>query len=235
MSDLEKAIVVKISKSGKKFELLLDREKVYAYLEKELKEPSLSFFIVEEVFKDANKGIRASKEEIVEAFQTADLLEILKYALNKGEIPITTEQRRKMVEKKKKRIIDIILRNAIDVRTNAPIPEKRLELALEEAKIRVDPFKPAEEQVTEIVKKLKLILPLKFAKAVVAFKIPAEYAMKVYGAIKRYTVKAEEWGKEGELYVVLELPVGEKADVLSKLSSLTEGNVQYKELEIKEV
>ncbi len=186
---------------------------------------------MEEVFKDARKGERQSSEKVAKAFGTTNILEVLREILEKGEVQLTTEQRRKMVAEKKARIMDIILRNAIDVRTKAPIPPQRLELAMEEAKVHIDPFKPAEKQVEEVVKKIKLILPIRFEKVKIAVKIPAQYAVKAYGALKRYEVKQEEWTSSGDLIALVEVPAGVKGEFIEKLSKATNGEVAVKELE----
>jgi len=229
MSSLDKAIIGRIDKGGERFEVLLDREKAYAYLEGKKKELE-GILIVEEVFKDARKGERQSSEKLLKAFGTTDVLEILREIFEKGEIQLTTEQRRKMVEEKRKRVMDIILRNAVDVRTRAPIPPQRLELAMEEAKVHIDPFKPAEKQVEEVVKAVKLILPLRFEKARIAVKIPAAYAAKAYSILKRYDVK-QEGTSSGDLLALLEVPAGIKGEVIEKLSKATNGEVSVRELE----
>ena len=230
MMSLDTSIIGRIHKGGEKFEIILDKDKAYAYVEGK-KNDLANILVVEEVFKDAKKGERASKEELVKVFGTDDVYEITKIILEKGEIQLTTEQKKKMQEEKLKQIIDIIARNAIDVRTKAPVPLKRIELALEEVKFHVDPFKPAEAQVEEALSKLKLVLPLKFAKVKIAVKVPPAYAMKAYGFLKSYGLKKEEWGSQGEPFVLVELPAGMQGEFYDKLNKLTGGEALTKVLE----
>jgi ribosome maturation protein SDO1 len=231
--NLDKAIIGRIKKGGETFEVYLDPDKAYDYINGKKKDLK-NILVVEEVFKDAKKGERQSPAKIKEVFGTDDIYVVLKEILEKGEVQLTTEQRRKMQEEKRKQIIHYISRNAIDVRTNAPVPEQRVELAMEEAKIRVDPFKPVDAQVPEIMKALKRIIPIKFATARIAVKIPAEYAMKAYSILKNYGMKQEEWGSQGELYAVVEIPAGMQGEFLDKLNKATAGNVMSKLLGIKE-
>ena len=230
MTSLDKAIIGRIKKAGMKFEVYLDPDHAYAYLEGQKKDLK-NILVVEEVFTDAKKGERASSTSLQKAFGTADVYEITERILKEGEVQLTTEQKRKMVEKRKKQIMDIILKNAIDVRTNAPIPPQRLELAFEQAKIHVDALKKPEQQVEEIVSKIRHIIPIKFEKINIAIKIPAQYAMKCYGLVKAYKIKKEEWTSSGDLIAVIEIPAGMQGEVYDKLAKATNGTVQTKVLE----
>ncbi len=193
-----------------------------------------NILVVEEIFKDARKGERQSPSKIEKAFGTQDIYAVLKEILEKGDVQLTTEQKRKMMEEKRKAIIAYISQNAIDVRTNAPVPPLRIENAMEKLKIRVDPFKPVDSQIPEIVKVLKREIPLKIATAQIAIKVPVEYSGKVLGYLKSFKVKREEWGSSGELYAIIEIPAGMQGEVFGKLSKLTSGTVDVKVLEVKE-
>lgn len=230
LTSLDNAIIGKIVKNGERFELFLDPDNAYAYLEGKKKDLK-NILVVEEVFKDAKKGERQSPSKITAAFGTSDVYVVLKEVLEHGEVPLTTAQRKKMIEDKRKRIISIIARNAIDVRTKAPVPEKRIEMAMEEAKVHIDPFKKPEEQVNDVLSALKLVLPLKFEKVQVAVKVPSQYAIKVYSILHSYSIKKEEWTSQGDLIAVVEIPAGIQGEVYERLAKLTNGEVQTKLLE----
>ncbi|HIP62955.1 MAG TPA: ribosome assembly factor SBDS, partial [Archaeoglobus profundus] len=159
MVSLEKAVIARLKKGGETFEVLVD-----PYLARDLKEGKEVDFeqllAIEEVFKDARKGERASKEVLQKVFGTTDIKKIVKTIIEEGEVQITAEQRREMLEQKKRQIIEFIRRNAVDPRTGAPHPPARIERALEEAKVHIDIFKSVEAQIKDIVKALKPILPL---------------------------------------------------------------------------
>ncbi|MCX8163333.1 MAG: ribosome assembly factor SBDS, partial [Candidatus Micrarchaeota archaeon] len=74
----------------------------------------------------------------------------------------------------------------------------RITQALEQAKVNIDPFKDATEQVPAVLDALKLILPIKLVKRKIAIKIGPEYAKKIYGFLKNYGIEKEEWTKNGE-------------------------------------
>ncbi len=230
MSDLSNSIIGRITKGGEKFEVLLEKKKAYDYIEGRNKDLT-NILVVEEVFKDAKKGERQTASSLQKAFGTTDIYEITKEILEKGEVQLTTEQKRKMQEEKKKQIIALITANCIDVRTKAPVTQKRVELAMEEVRFHVDPFKKPEQQMEELLDKLRLILPLKVEKVKIAIKIPSLYAAKSYGFIKSYNIKQEEWLGNGDLIVVIELPAGLQGEFYDKINKITQGSAETKVLD----
>jgi ribosome maturation protein SDO1 len=227
MVSMDKAIIGRIIKNGEKFEVFMDPDNSYAYIEK--KKPDLRNILVsDEIFKDAKKGDRQGPMAVKKAFGTDDIYVILKEIFDKGEVQLTSEQKHKMAEDKKRQILTFITREAIDARTNAPIPEKRIELAMEEIRFHVDPFKPAQEQVADLIKELRLKIPIKFEKVRLEVRIQAEYTSRAYGVLKYYGLKNENWTSSGELVGIMEIPAGIQGEVLDKLNKATQGTVQVK-------
>ncbi len=224
---MSKTVVAKYSVNGEEFEMFVDSDMAYEYITGKRKD-ALSVLESEEVFKNANKGERQTHEKITKIFNTSDISKIAEIILKKGEVPITTEQRHKLVEEKRKQIINIIAVNSIDPRTNAPHTVVRIENAMEQVHIVVDPFKNANEQVNDVIKKINIILPLKFATAHVEVEIPASYANRCYGTLKQYGLKSEEWQNSGSLKAVLEFPAGLKQEFFDKINGLTKGEAQIK-------
>ena len=158
MVSLDKAVNnFSYERAGVRFELYVDPDAAYAYIEK--RKPDLkNILVAEEVYSDAHKGEKAKPSDIQKAFGAAtDIMAILEFVLKNGEVQLTTEQRRKKVEERRKQVIAILLREAIDPRTNTPHTQMRIENALEEAKVHFDPFKDPREQLTDIVKELRRI------------------------------------------------------------------------------
>ncbi|MEM4296371.1 MAG: ribosome assembly factor SBDS [Candidatus Anstonellales archaeon] len=227
MVDLSKAIIGRIEKNGQKFELYLDPDKAYEYLEGRKKDLA-NILVVEEVYKDAKKGEKHSQQALKQAFGSDDVYVVLKEVLDKGEVQLTTEQKRKMAEQKRKQVIALIAREVVDARTGAPIPMQRIELAMEQAKVHIDMFKKPEEQMEDVIKALRPILPMKIEKAKIAVKVPAQYAMQAYGILKSYNIVKEEWANNGDLLVLLEMPAGLQTELYDKIGKLTQGQAQVK-------
>ncbi|RME80244.1 MAG: ribosome assembly factor SBDS [Methanobacteriota archaeon] len=227
MGDLDKAIIGRIEKNGHKFELFLDPDKAYDYLEGKKKDLN-NILVAEEVFKDARKGERQSPQALQEAFGTTDIYEILETVLHKGEVQLTTEQKKKMLEKKRKQVIDLIAKEAIDAKTNTPIPPQRIELAMEQAKVHIDPFKKPEDQIEKVISALRPIIPIKMEKVQIAVRVPATYAVNAYSILKSYKIVKEEWGSSGELLALVEIPAGLQGELYDRLGKLTHGEAQTK-------
>ncbi len=220
---MSKTVIAKYTAQGETFEILVDSDKAYAYITGKLQDP-LSALEVEDVFKDANKGDRQSQDKLKKVFNTEDLGKIAGMILKNGNVPLTTEQRSKMLDEKRKQIINIIATNAIDPRTNAPHPPARIENAMKEARVNIDPFKPATEQVDAIVKKLSAQLPLKFSVVRMEVTIPVQYANRCYNLLKQYGLKAERYLQDGSLQANLEFPAGLQSEFFDKLNGATKGS-----------
>jgi ribosome maturation protein SDO1 len=224
---MSKTVVAKYSVNGEEFEIFVDSDMAYEFITGKRKDP-MSVLQTEEIFKNANKGERQTQEKIKKIFNTEDLAKITEIILKKGEVPITTEQKHKLVEEKRRQVINIIAVNSIDPRTNAPHPPVRIENAMEEARVVIDPFKNATEQVDIVVKKINMILPIKFATARIEAVIPAAYSNRCYGTLKQYGLKSEEWQNNGSLKAILEFPAGLKQEFFDKINGLTKGEAQIK-------
>lgn len=226
---MSKTVVAKYSVGGEKFELLVDSDLAYDYITGKQNNP-MTPLQAEEVFTDANKGERPSVDKLKKVFGTTDIVKIAEVILKKGEVPVTTEQRAKLMDEKRKQVAMIIARNSIDPRTSAPHPLQRIENAMEQAKVQLDPFKNAQEQVDPVVKKINMILPIKFATAKMEIVIPAEYANRCYGLLKQYGLKSEEWQSNGSLKATVEFPAGLQGEFFEKLNNYTKGNAQTRNL-----
>jgi len=230
MVSLDKAIIASYDREGRHFELFLDPDNTYLYLDGSKKDLK-NILVVEEVFEDAKNGERHKAEAIKKAFGTTDIFEILKIMLEKGEVQLTTEQKRKKLEETRKKILGIICMEAIDARTKAPIPIQRLENALEQVRVHIEPFKDPREQVPGIVKLLLPIIPIKFEKINIAVKVPPAHAHRCYGTLKSYGIKKEQWLGDGSLIVVIEIPAGMQGEVFDKLNKQTAGQIETKIIE----
>lgn len=226
MVDLDKAIIASYESKGEKFEVLIDPDVVQQL--KEGKEVALSqYLVVDTIFKDSKKGTKASEEKIKEVFGTTEPIAVAKEIVLKGHIQLTTEQRKAMQENKRKQIIATIARNAINPQTGAPHPPQRIEMAMEEAKVHVDPFKPVDAQVQEVLTALRPLIPIRFDKVKIAIKLSAENYGKCYGDIKGFgKLIKEEWQSNGSWIGLVEMPAGMQTDFYEKLNEKTKGNVE---------
>ncbi len=228
---MSKTVIAKYSHGGEEFEVFVDSDIAYDYITGKQPDP-MRALQSEEVFKDANKGERQSQDKVQKIFGTTDIKKVAEIILKNGNVPVTTEQRSKLMEDKRKQIIAIIARNSIDPRTNTPHPAQRIENAMVQAKVQIEPFKNAQEQIDPILKKINLLLPIKFATAKVEVIIPPEYANRCYGLLKQYGLKSEKWLGDGSLSANVEFPAGLQGEFLDKLNNYTKGNATTKIVEV---
>ncbi|NOZ77295.1 MAG: ribosome assembly factor SBDS [Euryarchaeota archaeon] len=228
MVTMDDAVIARLDTHGERYEVLVDADLAMEF--KRGKDVELSKLLaVETVFKDSKKGEKASEEMMQKRFGTVDPMEVAKAIVKKGDIQFTTEQRRRAMEEKKKRIIATIARNAINPQTDTPHPPARIEAALEEAKFHVDLTKSVDEQVKLALKLLRPIIPIKFEEKRIAVKIPPEHAPRCMAAVREFgDIRKEEWQKDGSWVFVMDLPAGIVDDFFDKLNSITKGEVETK-------
>jgi len=223
-------IIAWIEIKGQKFEIPVKPDLAFKFREGE--KVSISEVLwADTIFKDVKKGLKASPDSLKKAFGTEDIIKIAEKILREGQIQLTEEERKKMIEAKRKQIINYIVKNTIDPKAGKPIPEQRIENALDQIRLSIDPFKAAEAQALEAVKKLSILMPIKIAKALLEISIPSEYSSRAYKEIQRLgEVKKTNWGSDGSLKVELEIPAGAQLEVIDKIQTLAKGqaNVSVK-------
>jgi ribosome maturation protein SDO1 len=220
--------IARLTHEGERFEILVNPDKALAY--RLGKTASISEALVSDtIFTDANKGTKPSEEKLRKAFGTTDPLKIAQVIVKKGVLQLTTEQRKQLIEDKRKQMIALISRQCVDPRTNLPHPPLRIEQAMRQIHYSIDPFKEAEEQAKDVIKLLREILPLKTEQVQVALRIPPQYASKAYGTVKGFgTIKREEWRSDGSWQAVVEMPAGLYGPFLEKIGEVTRGSAEAK-------
>ncbi len=233
MVTVDKAVIAKLKTHGANFEVLVDCNNAIAV--KGGKEIDMNDVLATStIFSDSKKGEQVPENQLKQVFGTTDLNEVAKEIIKKGEIQLTAEYRNQLKETKRKQIIDMIHRNGVDPKTHLPHPITRIELALEEAKFHVDEYKSVQKQVQEILKKLRVILPIKFEMKELAVKIPGDHAAKSYTLLHNFgKILKEEWQKDGSYVAVLEIPGGLEQDFYDKLNSVTHGDNEVKLIKTK--
>ena len=226
MVKVDDAVIARWETGGSRFEVLVDPEAVQEI--KDGKDIDLTDRLaLDQVFKDARKGDKISDEHLEKTFHTRNVAAIAKQIVRKGEVQVTTEQRHRLQEAKRRQIVQTIARNAMNPQTGAPHPPARIEAAMPEAKNHVDPIPSVDAQVQEVLAKLRPLLPIRFEVVRVRVKVPAQYYPRVIGEIKGLGKLSEElWGSDGSWSGVLEIPAGVQTELYEKLNARTKGNAE---------
>jgi len=216
--------VARYSFEGEKFEILVKPDPALDYKLGKKKDIS-AVLVSEDIYTDSGKGTKPTNEKLLKAFKTEDLTEIAQIILQKGDLNLTTDQRRKMIDEKKKRIVEFIAKTYVDPKTHLPHPPLRIEQAMKDARVSVDPQKSVDEQVKDIVENLRSIIALKSENLQLEILIPAQYASQSYSVLKSVgSLKKEEWQNNGSLKAILEIPAGARPNVIDRLGSITKGS-----------
>jgi ribosome maturation protein SDO1 len=225
---LDEAVIARLKKGEEHFEVLVDPYAAADLIDgKDL--DILQKLAIDAIFKDSKKGKHASEESLQKNFGTNDTTEIARQIILKGDIQLTTEQRRKMQKNKRNRIVETIVRNSMDPKTKTPHPRQRIELAMDEAGVHVDPFKPVGEQVKTIIEVLRPIIPISIDQVRISVKIPSQYIGRAYGVARNYgSLEREDWQSDGSWIGIVRIPAGMQTDFYDKLNDITKGNVSTK-------
>ncbi len=229
MVKVEDAIVARLESHAYRFEILVDPDAIEKIKKGQI--DTENDLAMPEIYKDVRKGEKASEESLKEAFKTVNIAQVAIEIVKKGQIQLTTEQRREMYDERRKQIINIIVREGINPQTNTPHTPYRISQAMDEAKVHVDPFKGAEEQVQSVLKAIMPLIPIRFEKARMAVRLIGDAYGRIYGELSRsgYITK-EEWGKDGSWMGVLEVPAGLQGDIMESISRKGGDKVQIKVL-----
>jgi ribosome maturation protein SDO1 len=225
---LDDAVIARLKKDEEHFEILVDPYGAADIIDGQDID-IIQILAIDAIFKDSKKGTHSSEESLLKHFNTEDIAIIAKQIILKGDIQLTTEQRNKMQENKKNRIVEKIVRNAMDPKTKAPHPRQRIELAMEEAGVHIDPFKPVNEQVKKTIEVLRPILPISMERIKISVKIPSQYIGKAYGIARNYgTLEREDWQSDGSWIGIIKIPAGMQNDFYDKINGVTKGTASTK-------
>lgn len=228
MVTLEEAVTARLKTHGAVFEVLVDPEGALSYRQGDEVDVE-KILAVEDVFENASRGDRSAEEDLVRAFETTDVMTIAAKIITKGEIQLTAEQRKRIIENKRRQVVSVIARNAINPQTGTPHPPTRIERAMEEARVNIDPTKSVEEMVNVTMKAIRPLIPIRFEEVDVAVKIPPAYAPKAYGEIATFgKLQKEQWQNDGSWIGVVRLPAGLQNEFYGLVNRLSKGDAETK-------
>ncbi len=235
MIPIDKAVISRVNKIGKRFEILVDPNAAQnaKNLLKEGKNIDMSSILaIEDIFEDSRKGKRASKKDLESAFETSDIIEVAEIILKEGTINTTSEQRDKEKDDKWKRIVALIAMNAVDARTLKPVPQKTIEDALHQSKFNVDERK-VDDQLNEAIKSVKKIIPIKFEERVIqVVNVAPHFAGTVMEICKKIgRITRETWNQDRSVTATISVPAGLREELMNKINDATRGKIDMKLLD----
>jgi len=219
--------LVKIKVANKPFEIMVDLEKALK-LRKGEPVNIQQALLVNEIYVNHKTGSKAASADLMTCFGTTDVLAVADRIIKKGDIQLPQEYRDDQQEAKRKKAIDWFVRNAVDARNGRPFTPQMIESAIKQAGVNITNV-PIEQQIADITGKLQILLPLKIETKKIAITLPAVYTGKAYGIFNEYKEK-EEWLSNGDLKVIINIPVGLQLDFYDKLNAITHGAALSEEI-----
>lgn len=220
------AVVIGIKKGHLRFEILVDPNLAFDYRRGE-DIPLQDILKSYKIYEDAKRGEHATESLVKDAFGSDDIFDIAPEIIKFGEFKLTHEQRLQLVQEKTDAIIDNISKRAMNPQTGHPHPPDRIRQAMEEAKVRVDPFINVDEQIPTVVKALRVIIPISFESVKLQITIPATYAGKGYNMVATAgVIKTESWNLDGSWNGLVELPAQKRQELYDELNKLTKGQIR---------
>ncbi len=220
------AVIVGIKKGHLRFEIFVDPDLAFNYRRGEdipIQDILKSF----EIYEDAKRGERATESLVKDAFGSGDVFDIAPEIIKQGEFRLTHEQRVQLVEEKTETIIEHISKRAMNPQTGHPHPPDRIRQAMEEAKVRIEPFISVDDQIPSVVKSLRVIIPISFESVKLQITIPATYAGKGYNLVANAgVIKSESWNLDGSWSGMVELPAQKRQELYDELNKLTKGQIR---------
>jgi len=218
MSLSSRSIIARLVVGGDRFEILVHPDLALAH--KLGKKGEISKILaIEEIYTDSKKGLRAPGERLQGKIGTSDILKAAAIILERGELLLTIEQRRGLIEEKKRQIISAITRTCIDVRTGLPVPATRVEQALGQIGVQIDPFKSGEEQARAVIQEVKKVLPLKVQTNEVEVLAPKLSSQKVLAFCRAYgDIMEEKALGDGTMRIRISVPSIAKTAFLERIA-----------------
>jgi len=220
------AVVISLKKGSLRFELFVDPDLAFKYRRGEQIpiEDILKSYIV---YEDAKRGDHAAESLFDDTFGSSEIFEIAPQIIKHGEFKLTHEQRGQLVHEKTETIIDHIAKRAMNPQTGHPHPPDRIRQAIEEAKVQVDPFISVDEQIPNVVKALRVIIPISFESVKLQITIPAAHSGKGYNLVSNAgVIKSESWNLDGSWTGLVELPAQKRQELYDELNRLTKGQIR---------
>jgi len=225
---VDKAVIVRLQHSGKRFEILVDPYKALEF-KRGVKVDMNEILAYPAIYRNVSSTEVVTDDDMQKVFGTTDVLKIAEKIIKDGQLQLTTEQRRDMVEKKRTQIANIISKRGVNPQTNSPHPPQRILGVMDQAGVEIDPFMDAEMQIDKVLKAIKTIIPISLEKVTIQLKIPAQFAGKSYSVLKKYgDVVNEKWLGDGSLQIDIKTLAGIREEMFEKIASLTHGQFESK-------
>ncbi|CAF4938446.1 unnamed protein product [Pieris macdunnoughi] len=231
---LTNVAIVRLKKSGKRFEIACYRNKVISWrnkVEKDIDE----VLQTHTVFTNVSKGQVAKKEDLVKIFGKEDHTEICKEILEKGELQVSDKERHSQIDALFKDIATTVADKCVNPETKRPYPVSIIEKAMKDIHFSVNVNKNAKQQALDVIQMIKKEIPLERAQMRVRIVLSGKEARKIRDKAVKLTSKVEEESWEaGTANIICLIDPGSFRNLDEMIRSDTKGTGQFELLNLKE-
>ncbi|KAJ4802295.1 Ribosome maturation protein SBDS [Rhynchospora pubera] len=236
---LTNVAVVRLKKSGFRFEIACYKNKVLSWrskVEKDIDEVLQSHT----VYSNVSKGVLAKSKDLIKAFGTDDQTKICLEILEKGELQVAGKERESVLSSQFRDIATIIMEKTINPETNRPYTITMIERLMHEIHFAVDPNTSSKKQALDLIKELQKHFPIKRAPMRLRLIIPQSSFSSLLDKISSWEgttiMSRDESGNEPSIVCEIEPSLYRECDALVRnmkgrldilaVSAHTEGDAQ---------
>ncbi|XP_011506524.1 PREDICTED: ribosome maturation protein SBDS [Ceratosolen solmsi marchali] len=232
---LTNVAVVRMKKSGKRFEIACYRNKVVSWrnkLEKDIDE----VLQTHTVFINVSKGQVAKKEDLIKAFGKDDQTEICKEILAKGELQVSDKERHSALDAMFKDIATTVADKCVNPDSKRPYSVSLVEKAMKDIHFSVKPNRNTKQQALDVIPQLKAIMPLERAQMRLKIAISGKEARKLREKMVKLIskIESEDW-YGGELTLICLIDPGNYRTIDEMVRTETKGSGILELLNLKEI
>ncbi|OAX43634.1 Shwachman-Bodian-diamond syndrome protein [Rhizopogon vinicolor AM-OR11-026] len=188
--------IVRLKKSGKRFEIACYKNKVQEWRNGVEKNQD-DVLQISNVFMNVSKGEVAKSNDLKKAFGTTSVDDVVKEILEKGEVQVGEKERDHDLASLRKEIATLVAEKCVDPGTQRPYPVGMIEKAMAEAGVSVKAGKNAKSQVAETLRLIQSnsTLPIQRARMRVRVVVPAAEGERLQEQLLALTEKVEKQDK----------------------------------------
>jgi len=242
---LTNVAVVRLKRSGKRFEIACYKNKVLSWRDKS--ETDIDEVLqIHEIFLNVSKGLTAKTQDLQKAFgeviknvdDREQKTEICKFILEKGQLQVSETERKHTSEATFLEIANIVSQMAINLETKRAFSAGVIERAMkEELHYSIRPNDSAKKQALVVIKELNekvKSLPIGRANMKLQMVVPGKELKKILETVKDYIEEVQDCNYNSGQAVVCCQP-GKFKILDDKVSQMTRGKGRIEVLALKDV
>jgi len=232
---LTNVAIVRMKKSGKRFEIACYKNKVISWRNKT--ETDLDEVLqTHSVFTNVSKGQLAKNEDLEKIFKTSNQTDVCKIILSKGELQVSEKERSQQTERLTRDIATLVAEMCVNSLTKRPYTVSAIEDAIKnDIHFSVHPNRSAKQQALQAITKLQESVPICRADMRLQIMLPGKDSKRLKEKLVPMIRKIENQEFCGDLEMVCLIDPGCYRKIEEFVAKETKGKGKIEVLSLKEV